>query len=172
MGPLTSSTTDDQVILSASDARELERLLGVLRRAVKSESATAAGKERQHDRSSLSVQVPRSELVARAQAVALARAERAKFFGRAMFGEPAWDMLLGLYIAGNQPLSVGKVVSMTGEPKTTALRWLDYLEDKRLIGRNPDVHDRRFIWVNLLESGRERLDLYFSSLTDEGRSVG
>jgi DNA-binding MarR family transcriptional regulator len=170
MGSLRSSNTDGDVVLSASDVRELDRLLRLLRSTMKGENREVVAEQPKQNPSAQCTEVSRVDLMARAHAVVLARGERAKFFSRSMFGEPAWDMLLALYIAGDQALSVGKLVSMIDEPKTTALRWLDYLEEKRLIARNPDPLDRRFVWVKLLERGRECLDGYFSCLSDEARA--
>jgi DNA-binding MarR family transcriptional regulator len=84
-----------------------------------------------------------------------------------MFGEPAWDMLLGLYVMNGRRVSVGKLTSLVDEPKTTALRWIDYLEKEHLIEKRPDFLDRRVVWVDLLDRGRQLLDVYLSSLPDD-----
>ena len=171
MGSLTSSTTDEGVVLSEADAREIERLLQLLRRAGRRAEVGAHANQSKAFHRVQSGEAPQTELVKRAVAVVLARSERARFFSRAMFGEPAWDMLLALYTSNGRTMSVGRLVSMIGEPKTTALRWLDYLEEKRLVGRRSDPADRRVVWVQLLDGGRECLDAYFSCLSDEARAL-
>ena len=80
-----------------------------------------------------------------------------------MFGEPAWDMLLHLYTAEGMALTVGKLVKLVGQPKTTLLRWTAYLEEKRFIARRDDLRDRRLVWIELAERGKNVLDGYFSS---------
>lgn len=54
-----------------------------------------------------------------------------------LFGEPAWDILLSLFIAGceGRRLSVAAVCSTAGAPESTALRWITILEKRRMIIR-------------------------------------
>jgi DNA-binding MarR family transcriptional regulator len=78
-----------------------------------------------------------------------------------MLGEPAWDMLLQLYVSDHGRLAIRDLVLMTEEPKTTALRWISYLEKKGLVERRPDPMDRRLIVIELLDRGRQLLDDYF-----------
>lgn len=78
-----------------------------------------------------------------------------------MLGEPAWDILLQLYVAKDQRLPLRDIVLMTEEPKTTARRWIDYLEHKKLVQRRPDPVDRRSTEIELHEHGRELLNAYF-----------
>lgn len=60
-------------------------------------------------------------------------------FGRDLFGEPAWDMLLELYLAELEDRNM--LVSNVGRgavAETTALRWLDRLETGGWLSRVPD----------------------------------
>ncbi len=83
-----------------------------------------------------------------------------------MFGEPAWDMLLALYITETGPRqTVGKISEMSGAPASSAYRWLQYLERERLILREPHLTDRRVIYVELTSKGRETVEGYLVSLT-------
>jgi hypothetical protein len=54
-----------------------------------------------------------------------------------LFGEPAWDILLNLFIAGceGRRLSVAALCSDAGAPESTALRWIAVLERRGLIVR-------------------------------------
>ena len=101
------------------------------------------------------------------------RKRRARFFSKVMLGEAAWDMLLALYVTdfsgGRQTIT--KLVNWVDAPRTTANRWIDYLERERLIERTPHPHDRRFVFVNLTEKARSVLDEYFSTLPDDVMSV-
>ena len=94
------------------------------------------------------------------------RQRRTAFFDQAMFGEPAWDMLLALYVAdfvgGKQ--TIGNLAELVDVPVSTVVRWAGQLERKHCIIREPHPHDRRAIFVRLTDKGREGLDAYFSSL--------
>ena len=94
------------------------------------------------------------------------RQRRTAFFDQAMFGEPAWDMLLALYVAdfvgGKQ--TIGNLAELVDVPVSTVVRWAGQLERNDCIIREPHPHDRRAIFVRLTDKAREGLDAYFSSL--------
>jgi len=119
-----------------------------------------------------SARCSRNELVSKARLVFEERKRRGEFLSRAMLGEPAWDMLLGLYIDRDRRLSVGWLVTMVGVPQTTALRWIDYLEKEHLVAKRQDPDDRRVVYIELLDRGREALDSYFTSSPAELRPNG
>lgn len=111
--------------------------------------------------------IPRSKssaLINEARRIVAERRRRGDYLNKAMFGEPAWDILLELYIRDGVPLSIGKLVALVGEPKTTILRWIDYLEKERLVARDPDLLDRRLVQVALLDRGRTLLDAYLRDM--------
>lgn len=143
----SSDSADENTPLSAADMREIDRLLRLLQAQRPSE---------------------REQLIEHARLVITERRRRAKVLGKSMFGEPAWEMLLHLYVADAMSLTIGKLVDLLGEPRTTVLRWLAYLEEKRLVGRRDDPDDRRVVWIGLLERGQELLDEYFSAFASEG----
>lgn len=72
-------------------------------------------------------------------------------------------MLLHLYTAGGRSLTLGKLVSLIGEPKTTVSRWAGYLEQKQLVDRRSDEADRRLVWIDLSDQACALLDEYFRS---------
>lgn len=111
-----------------------------------------------------SVDSRRETLMRLARRIAVVRRGRAQFFSKAMFSEPAWDMLLWLYVssATGPRLSVGRLTKMSGAPPTTALRWLDYLEKEKLVRREENPTDRRSEFVSLSEKGRSVLEAYLS----------
>lgn len=106
--------------------------------------------------------LPESRPAARAIDLYGNRRRRVKLFGADLFGEPAWDILLDLYIA----TETGKQISVTSAcigaavPLTTALRWLTMLEARRLIVRENDDRDARRSYVRLSDLGRELMDRY------------
>ena len=106
----------------------------------------------------------RSTLVERARRTFAGRARRSRNFSAAMFGEAAWDMLLALYVAeqSRAPLGVTGLVSLSGVPPTTGLRWLSFLEEEQLVSRHANPTDRRAVFVKLTDKARDALDAYFS----------
>jgi DNA-binding MarR family transcriptional regulator len=161
----------DTVVLSKPDAREIARLLRLLEPTEAEHTGQHLHGADQPDCDS-PAPVPRAELVARAQAFHAERNRRARFFNRSIFGEPAWDMLLSLYIMDGRRLSAGQLANMIGAPQTTALRWLQYLEKEGFVARSTDPDDRRFTRIGLLDHGRQLLDAYFSSLPDGLGNLG
>jgi len=92
------------------------------------------------------------------------RAQRSRFFSGIMFGEAAWDMLLALYVTelSEARHTVSGLVDLSGVPQTTALRWLNYLEQEQLVARRPNPLDGRVFFVEITAKAREALDAYFS----------
>ena len=91
------------------------------------------------------------------------RRQRAQIFGCAdLFGEPAWDILLDLYIAqgDGKAVSVSSACIGSASPPTTGLRWLAALADKGLILREPDAHDHRRIMVRLTAEGSTAVERF------------
>nr|WP_255476835.1 MULTISPECIES: winged helix DNA-binding protein [unclassified Novosphingobium] len=72
-----------------------------------------------------------------------------------MFGEPAWDILLDLYIAHKRgtELQVSSVCLEAGVPSTTILRWIARLEREGLLYRQADTGDLRRRYVRLTDDG-------------------
>jgi len=81
-----------------------------------------------------------------------------------IFGEPAWEVLLRLYAVEGGALKAEDVVEDTGAPASVANRWLDYLEDQRLVVRLENPFDRRIAQLRLTNRATELLDSYFVRL--------
>lgn len=105
-----------------------------------------------------------------ARSVYRSRVRRAEHFGTALFSEPAWDMLLVLFIQGEQGerMSVTRLAESSQSPLTTAIRWLDYLESQRMVVRSQCPNDRRKYFVSLSDKGLRMMTDYFCSLLDGG----
>lgn len=82
-----------------------------------------------------------------------------------LFGEPAWDILLDLYIAHveGKDVSVSSACIGSAAPPTTGLRWLGVLADENLVCREHDPADQRRILVRLTAQGLEAMDRYFAA---------
>ncbi len=92
------------------------------------------------------------------------RQRRVKYFAADLFGEPGWDILLDLYVAEKQNLDVSVTSACIGAnvPATTALRWLQLLEDRGLLERKNDDRDQRRIFIRLSRRGYSGMTAYFA----------
>lgn len=89
-----------------------------------------------------------------------ARTQKARAFVDNVFefpgfaASPAWDFMLDLYTARAkyQQVSVSSASLGARCPATTGLRWIQILEDMKLIHRIPDEHDKRRVMVALTQS--------------------
>ena len=98
-------------------------------------------------------------LLERAHSILRVRRSRERLFGRAMIGEPAFDLLLCLYVQSGQcENSLSALAKRERIPYSSALRWLGYLADKGLVERSETNSDRRTTPVRLTASGRELMD--------------
>lgn len=97
-----------------------------------------------------------------------ARRLRQHFFDHELFGEPAWDILLDLYVTAgrtNRP-SVSEMCIAASVPATTALRHLVMLERRKMITRQPDQTDRRRVLIHLSPATKEALDRFADRLLE------
>lgn len=108
----------------------------------------------------------RSALLIARKAYALRR-RRAIIFGNPeLFGEPAWDILLDLYIAhaDGKHVSVSSACIGSAAPATTGLRWLGVLAQEGLIVRENDVDDQRRVMVRLSTAGLAAMNRFFEAV--------
>jgi DNA-binding MarR family transcriptional regulator len=103
----------------------------------------------------------------RVRQIRFSRELRAKMFGRTIFGEPAWDILLALYaIDGDRRrVNTRELSELANLALTTALRWLDYLEEQELIGRKSNPFDQRMVYVEISQKGRAAMDDYLLQMS-------
>ena len=142
------------VSLDERDVEDLHRLLGKLRTL----DATAGAA---HDAETPDSE--RSRLEQKARALLESRRRRVAIFGPQMFAEPAWDMLLLLYLSGGgRRQTQTNLGELSGATRSTAMRWIDYLACRDLIRREEHPTDKRRNFVSLTEKGRHLLDLYLS----------
>ncbi len=107
------------------------------------------------------------ELGQLAREIVWSRRRRGAVFGQdSLFGEPAWDILLGLYVAeeAQQRLNVSAVCEISGVPQSTALRWLEKLERDGWVRRDPDPLDRRRFWMLLTERASNSIRTYLAGI--------
>lgn len=116
---------------------------------------------------------PHGELVpSKARTVDLAkhihasRAGRANVFGPDLFAEPAWDILLSLYVADQEcyRMTVSAACNESGVSHTTALRWMGRLIELQLIRRRRNPWDSRSNFVELSPEGLQKMDQVLQKL--------
>jgi DNA-binding MarR family transcriptional regulator len=92
------------------------------------------------------------------------RRRRERIFGNDLFGEPAWDILLELYLAEltYKKISVSAACLASAVPATTALRWISTLETRSFIKRQNDPMDRRRVWLRLTPQGSSAMRNYLA----------
>lgn len=105
-------------------------------------------------------------LVERANAVLADRRMRRQFLPEELFHEPAWDMLLALFVSRDDraPMNIKALVSMSDAPVTTSQRWIEHLHKLKLIDRVIDPTDRRRVEISLSDSGEQAMRSYLRAL--------
>lgn len=88
------------------------------------------------------------------------RGRRSAHFPANLFGEPAWDILLDLYLNAcrGKEVSVSSACLAAQVPATTGLRWVGLLEAEGFIARRPSERDRRTVILDLTADGRSRVE--------------
>nr|WP_232474050.1 hypothetical protein [Sphingomonas sp. MA1305] len=94
------------------------------------------------------------------------RAARFEHLPADLFHEPAWDMLLALFVAHEErrTMNVKTLVSTAAAPVTTSQRWIDHLHKLKLIDRVIDPIDRRRMEISLSDSGHSAVLAYLRRL--------
>ncbi len=107
--------------------------------------------------------LPGASAEARAQALYFGRRVRDRMFPDGIFGEPAWDILLDLFLAHrrDQKLQVKTVCIGSQVPSSTALRHIALLEKKGLVEQEYDVRDNRRKFLRLSTEGIRLMTRFF-----------
>jgi len=102
------------------------------------------------------------------RAVIRSRRLRGRMFPKALFADPAWDMLLELAACDAE----GRGMSITGlcdaccVAPTTGTRWVSALEARGFVERRADPSDRRRSYIRLSERGRQDLSCYITAVSE------
>lgn len=94
-------------------------------------------------------------LAAKARLLYARRRMRSKLISSSLLGEPAWDMLLELFMqwAGGAKVSTTSLCIASDCPPTTALRHISVLEKEGLVQRSSGKTDKRVVFVELTKDG-------------------
>ncbi|WP_170304751.1 winged helix DNA-binding protein [Croceicoccus estronivorus] len=108
----------------------------------------------------------KDQLLAIAERYYQSRRARDNRFPKDIFGEPAWDILLDLFIntRRRRTVSTTSLCIASSAPATTALRYISVLEKRGLVRRKRSRHDGRVHYVELTDSAREAMECYLADL--------
>ena len=108
-----------------------------------------------------------AQSVAAAQRMVRERLRRTQFFNADLFADPAWDMMLDIFLAEaeGRETPVMNLCLSSQVPETTTLRWVKTLEHEGIFVRQKDEHDQRRMLVRLSPSAAEAMASY---LDDHG----
>ena len=108
--------------------------------------------------------LPPAELLALARRFAVARRVRDDIFGRGQFLNPAWNILLELFIAGEEGrnVTIKSACVAAGVPQSTALRHIAHLIEVRLAARAQHPSDARSAYLKLTDRGRAKMVAFIS----------
>ncbi|MFM5893281.1 MAG: hypothetical protein ACKOQM_02460 [Novosphingobium sp.] len=107
------------------------------------------------------------QLIIRASEMYRTRRRRKRYLPPDLFAEPAWDLLLDLFIARlyNKRVSITSACYAADVPSTTGLRWLGILADRNLIERFDSKNDQRVTWVRLSNFGTKLMRELFEDIS-------
>jgi DNA-binding MarR family transcriptional regulator len=93
-----------------------------------------------------------------------------KYLGRELYRNPAWHILLDLYLAWDEgkDICVSSACGASGVPAATALRCLARLEKEGSVTRIPAHTDGRTVYVELTAATREKMTHLLTRLSLEG----
>jgi hypothetical protein len=111
-----------------------------------------------------------SDLTDFARHILAGRKERDRFFDPMLFSNPAWDILLNLYLADaeGKPVSVIDSCSVSTVPQGVALRWLSYLKQEEMVVEASDPSRPRNTVIRLSDQTRLTIASYLGSLVSLG----
>lgn len=101
-----------------------------------------------------------------------ARRLREDMFGPGLFADPAWDILLDLYVAEAKGarVQVTSLALAARVPHSTAIRWAGIMTRAGLLDRQRDPADARRIHVSLSPRARRLMEEYLGKLSREGQT--
>jgi predicted transcriptional regulator len=90
------------------------------------------------------------------------RRQRGSVLAPELTGDPAWDMVLDLFVAeqARKQVAVTSLCYGSGVPSSTALRWVAVLVERDMITRENDPSDGRRVNVSLTEQTRSSICAY------------
>lgn len=102
------------------------------------------------------------------------RACRDKAFGDDLFFDPAWSILLELYVHHRQrtATSITSLCLAAKVPPSTGLRWVALLEKRGLVIREADPFDKRKSYAQLTPDAIARVERALDDTINGNRQLG
>lgn len=96
----------------------------------------------------------------------IGRAQRNRYFDPVLFSNPAWDILLNLYVAAaeGRALDVLDCCSTSAVPQGVALYWLSYLKQEEMVVEVPAARRPRQTLISLSDQAQRAISAYLGSL--------
>ncbi|OWK27505.1 MarR family transcriptional regulator [Sphingomonas dokdonensis] len=103
-----------------------------------------------------------------------ARKHRDEAFGDDLFFDPAWSILLELYVHHRQQVatSITSLCQSVKIPPSTGLRWIALLEKRGLVTREADPFDKRRSYARLTPEAVERVERALDNAVTSDRQLG
>jgi len=99
------------------------------------------------------------------RAMIRARRLRERYLPPALFGEPAWDMLLDLFAARIErvKVAVSSLCIAGAVPPTTALRTIRFMTEQGLFARVADPADKRRVFIEMTDETAIAMQAYVAA---------
>jgi DNA-binding MarR family transcriptional regulator len=91
-----------------------------------------------------------------------------------LFNDPAWNILLDLYIRRSEArkVSITSACLASRIPSSTAIRWIDRLHNSGWIEKIADMKDGRRIFLVLTDKAVNRIEKILDAAVDSDRKLG
>jgi hypothetical protein len=98
------------------------------------------------------------------------RKQRDRYFDPVLFSNPAWDILLNLFVADGEGRTATLLESCLAStvPQGVALRWLRYLKQEEMVLEISDPRHPRQTLIRLSDQARRAIAAYLGSLVSLG----
>lgn len=102
-----------------------------------------------------------------ARQILAARAKLATFMDADLFADPARDILLDLFAAGEEGtrISISSCCIAAAVPPTTALRWIGMLKRRGIVQETVDPADARRKWLSLSSDAQATMRAYINAVS-------
>ena len=97
------------------------------------------------------------------------RSQRDAIAGPSLLSDPAWDMLLDLFVGHitGRDVSVTSACVASRRPATTSLRYIERMAKQGLIRREKDCNDNRKVYLRMTEKAFRAVAKWIDVLRDE-----
>jgi hypothetical protein len=97
------------------------------------------------------------------------RSQRDAIAGPSLLSDPAWDMLLDLFVGHitGRNVSVTSACLASRRPATTSLRYIERMAKQGLIRREKDCNDNRKVYLRMTEKAFRAVAKWIDALRDE-----